>query len=199
MSDVLATTLDRVATLRAKDAFGRVGFDRGGVLFLTNVGYLLSAGGALLGRVHAGALRPSRHQKGAVKKRKRILICDDDAATLDLLQVILELEGYEVVRATNGEKALEIVGDENPDLIILNILMPALNGFETAERLKDNQATRDIPVMFLSTMATWPKNVIQRGEHLGVEAAMAKPFDPDVLLNVIERLLLFGTRGPRGH
>ena len=51
-----------------------------------------------------------------MKKRKRILICDDDAVTLDLLQVILELEGYEVVRAINGEKALEIVGDENPDL-----------------------------------------------------------------------------------
>lgn len=124
-----------------------------------------------------------------MKKRKRILICDDDAVTLDLLQVILELEGYEVVRAINGEKALEIVGDENPDLIILDILMPYLSGFETAERLKYNQATRDIPVMFLSTMATWPKNVIQRGEHLGVEASMAKPFDPDVLLNVIERLL----------
>lgn len=119
---------------------------------------------------------------------KRILICDDDGATLDILQVNLELEGYEVVRAIDGEQALEVAGNENPDLIILNIGMPRLDGLQTAERLKANQATQDIPVVFLSTKGDRP-DIIEKGQRLGVEASMGKPFDPSVLLNVIERLL----------
>ncbi len=118
---------------------------------------------------------------------KRILICDDDPVILRLLQVNLELEGYEVVLANNGEQALEVAQAENPDLIILDIMMPRLDGYQTAERLKGSPSTRDTPVIFLSARAQ--ASDIDRGRQFGVEEYLTKPFDPSDLLDVVERLI----------
>lgn len=118
---------------------------------------------------------------------KRILICDDDPAILRVLQVNLEVEGYETLLAHHGEEALEIANAEKPDLIILDIMMPRLDGYQTCERLKSSDETRHIPVVFLSAKAQ--ASDIEKGKAYGVEDYLTKPFDPDTLVETIERLL----------
>ena len=118
---------------------------------------------------------------------KRILICDDDPAILRVLQVNLEVEGYTTLLAHHGEEALEVAARENPDLIILDIMMPRLDGYQTCERLKQDDALKDIPVVFLSAKAQ--QSDIEKGKTYGVADYLTKPFDPDVLVSTIERLL----------
>ncbi|HET7483399.1 MAG TPA: response regulator [Actinomycetota bacterium] len=118
---------------------------------------------------------------------KRILICDDDPAILRVLQVNLEVEGYETLLAHHGEEALEIAAREHPDLVVLDIMMPRLDGYQTCERLKASADTRDIPVVFLSAKAQ--ESDIEKGKEYGVQAYLTKPFDPDTLVETIEQLL----------
>ncbi len=118
---------------------------------------------------------------------KRILICDDDPAILRVLQVNLEVEGYETLLAHHGEEALQIANAEKPDLIILDIMMPRLDGYETVERLKAADETKKIPVIFLSAKAQ--QSDIERGKAYGVEDYITKPFDPMDLIDTVERLL----------
>jgi CheY-like chemotaxis protein len=118
---------------------------------------------------------------------KKILICDDDPAILRVIQVNLEVEGYDVVTAHHGEEALEQAHAEHPDLIILDIMMPRLDGYETCERLKAADDTREIPIIFLSAKAQ--ASDIARGKSYGVDEYLTKPFDPTDLIDVVERLL----------
>ena len=118
---------------------------------------------------------------------KRILICDDDPVILRLLQVNLELEGYEVLLAHHGEEAIEVASQGNPDLIVLDIMMPRLDGYQTMQKLKAGESTSDIPVLFLSAKAQ--QSDIERGQEQGVAGYLTKPFDPSELLEVIENLL----------
>ena len=118
---------------------------------------------------------------------KRILICDDDPAILRVLEVNLEVEGYDVLLAHHGEEAYEVALAEHPDLIILDIMMPRLDGYQTCAKLKENDAVKDIPVVFLSAKAQ--QSDIDRGKAFGVADYLTKPFDPMDLLDVVERLL----------
>ena len=120
-------------------------------------------------------------------KKHRILICDDDPVILRLLQVNLELEGYEVLLAHHGEQAIEVASAELPDLIVLDIMMPRLDGYQTMQKLKAEENTVDIPVLFLSAKAQ--ESDIERGREQGVAGYLTKPFDPSELLEVIEKLL----------
>src|SRR6266542_2987266 len=97
---------------------------------------------------------------------KRILICDDDPVILRLLQVNLELEGYDVMSAHHGEEALELASKEVPDLVILDIMMPRLDGYQTAERLKSQESTKQVPIIFVSAKAQ--QSDIERGKSYGV-------------------------------
>ena len=118
---------------------------------------------------------------------KRVLICDDDPVILRLLEVNLELEGYDVISADNGESAIEAAREDKPDLIILDIMMPKLDGYETAARLKQDDGTKDIPVVFLSAKAQ--QSDIDKGKAFGVADYLTKPFDPNDLIDIVERLL----------
>lgn len=118
---------------------------------------------------------------------KRVLICDDDPVILRLLQVNLELEGYEVLSAHNGQEALDIASAEHPDLVILDIMMPKLDGYQTCERLKAGDDTKDIPVVFVSAKAQ--QSDIEKGKSYGVADYLTKPFDPTDLLEIVERLV----------
>jgi CheY-like chemotaxis protein len=118
---------------------------------------------------------------------KRILICDDDPVILRLLQVNLELEGFDVLLGHNGEEAVEIAQAEHPDLIILDIMMPRMDGYQACEKLKSLEDTRDIPVVFLSAKAQ--QSDIEKGKSFGVADYLTKPFDPNDLIDVLERLL----------
>lgn len=120
-------------------------------------------------------------------EEKRIVIADDDPVILRLIQVNLELEGYEVLTANNGEEAVDVATAERPDLIILDIMMPRLDGYQACERLKAADATKDIPVIFLSAKAQ--QGDIEKGRSFGVAAYLTKPFDPTELLEVVEQHL----------
>ena len=116
---------------------------------------------------------------------KRILIADDDPVILRLIQVNLELEGYQVLLANNGQEAVDTAIKETPDLVILDIMMPRLDGCQACEQLKASDATKDIPVIFLSAKAQ--QGDIEKGKSFGVVDYLTKPFDPSELLEVVER------------
>ena len=118
---------------------------------------------------------------------KRILICDDDPAILRVLEVNLEVEGYEPILAHHGEEAVAQALEHHPDLIILDIMMPRLDGYQTCARIKEEESTKDIPVIFLSAKAQ--QSDIDKGKSFGVVEYITKPFDPNDLLDTIERVL----------
>ena len=118
---------------------------------------------------------------------KTVLVADDDPVILRLIQVNLELEGYDVFLAQNGEEAVELARAEKPDLVILDIMMPRLDGYQACERLKADDETRDIPVVFLSAKAQ--QSDIEKGKAFGVEEYLTKPFDPNDLVETVDRLL----------
>jgi CheY-like chemotaxis protein len=117
----------------------------------------------------------------------RILVADDDPVILRLLQVNFNLEGFEVHTATRGEEALEKAREHLPDIILLDVMMPGVDGWEVCRRLKEDQATAAIPVIFLSARAQDQDR--RRGYELGVVAYVTKPFDPGELIEVVQRSL----------
>jgi CheY-like chemotaxis protein len=121
-----------------------------------------------------------------VPEAKKILICDDDPVILRLLQVNLEIEGYDVVVARHGEEAVTMALEETPDLVILDIMMPRMDGYEACAKIRSHEDTREVPVVFLSARAQ--QSDIDKGRAYGVSDYLTKPFDPTDLLEVIERL-----------
>ncbi len=109
----------------------------------------------------------------------RILIVDDSINNLELLRVELNDEGYEVNSATNGEQALQLATAEEPDLILLDMIMPGLNGYETCKRLKSKPATENIPVILLSALDE--SDAIVDGLKVGAQDYVAKPYDFRIL------------------
>jgi DNA-binding response OmpR family regulator len=116
-----------------------------------------------------------------------ILVADDDPVIVRLLQVNFKLEGYDVETAAHGEEALNKARDLRPALILLDVMMPGVDGWEVARRLKADDGTKDIPVLFLSARAQEEDR--RRGLELGVTEYVTKPFDPGELIGLVERCL----------
>lgn len=117
----------------------------------------------------------------------RILIADDDPVIIKLLQVNLEMEGYEVVTAEDGQVAVEKATAETPDLIILDIMMPRMDGWTARGELLKLPKVKDVPVIFLSARAQQAD--VRKGYEAGVAEYVTKPFDPIDLLEVVEKVL----------
>lgn len=117
----------------------------------------------------------------------RVLVVDDDPVIRGLLEVNLELEGYEVRLAVDGSDALAQVDAEHPDLVLLDIMMPGVDGWEVAQQLKGDERTAHIPVAFLTARAMGSD--VKRGTELGADAYVTKPFDPEELLELVDRLV----------
>ncbi len=109
----------------------------------------------------------------------KILIVDDEPFNLDYLEQELEDADYETLTAESGAQALEIVSAEKPDLILLDIMMPGMDGFAVLERLKSNPETRDIPVIVISASSSL--QYVVKGIELGAEDYLPKPFEPTLL------------------
>lgn len=118
---------------------------------------------------------------------KTVLVVDDDRVIQQLLVVNLELEGYDVETASDGEQALEKIASVKPDIVLLDIMMPKYDGWEVCRRAKADKATAGIPIIFLSARAQ--DLDVRRGIELGVAAYMTKPFDPLELMDVVKRVL----------
>ncbi len=116
----------------------------------------------------------------------RVLVVDDDDVIRQLITVNLELEGFEVATAVDGQDCLDTVKAVRPDVITLDIMMPRLDGWEAAGRLRADPDTADIKVVLLSARAQ--EADLARGSRIGVDAYLTKPFDPDELIEVVRRL-----------
>jgi two-component system alkaline phosphatase synthesis response regulator PhoP len=117
---------------------------------------------------------------------KKILAVDDEKHIVRLIQVNLERAGYEVVTASDGKEALDKVASEQPDLVVLDVMMPVMDGFETLRNLKANPATREIPVIMLTAKAQDAD--VFRGWQSGVDCYLTKPFNPMELLSFVKRI-----------
>lgn len=115
---------------------------------------------------------------------RNVLIVDDDPAIRKVLSTTLELEGYDIQVAVDGEEALVRVGELVPDLMILDVMMPKLNGFDLLERLRAEEPTSNIPVILLTARSSQEDQ--WEGWRRGVDYYMTKPFDVEDLLRFIE-------------
>ncbi|HVF11101.1 MAG TPA: response regulator [Abditibacteriaceae bacterium] len=117
---------------------------------------------------------------------KKILAVDDEKHIVRLVQVNLEKEGFEVVTAGNGREALEKVAADQPDLIVLDVMMPEMDGFEALKKLKEDPETASIPVIMLTAKAQ-DKDVFE-GWKSGADLYLTKPFNPQELITFIKRI-----------
>ncbi|WP_411075177.1 response regulator [Streptomyces sp. cmx-4-7] len=114
----------------------------------------------------------------------RVLVVDDNKVIRQLIRVNLELEGFEVVTAADGAECLDVVHRVRPDVVTLDVVMPRLDGIRTAERLRADPRTRDLPVAIISACGE-----VADGAAPGVDAFLAKPFEPAELVRVVRQLM----------
>lgn len=129
------------------------------------------------------------------EKKYKILLVDDEADIVTIVRMRLESSGYEVVTATDGKEALNIARTVVPDLIILDLMLPTMDGFHVARMLKYDAHYKNIPIIMLTAKAG--ADVRKTGEQVRVDAYMNKPFEAEKLLGKIGELL--AARNPGGH
>lgn len=118
---------------------------------------------------------------------EKILIIDDDATMVNLLSTVLEFEGYETRKALSGKEALESIDGDLPDIILLDIMMPGMDGFEVLARLRGDARTERLPVIML-TARTEDRDIFE-GWRRGADEYVTKPFDPRELVQAIKNVL----------
>ncbi len=119
---------------------------------------------------------------------KKILAVDDEPDILKVIIFRLKKEGYDVKTAIDGQMALDMIAEDRPDLILLDITLPLLNGLEVCRRIKADEYSKNVPVIFL-TASTASEGFKERSESAGAQGYMFKPFDYDELLNKIKEIL----------
>lgn len=118
---------------------------------------------------------------------KRVLIIDDDPHIVDSVSQYLELEGYITFKALSGPEGLEIALQEQPNIIVLDIMMPEMDGFQVMERLKGSEQLRQIPVIMLTAKGS--DNDVMLGWRSGVANYITKPFDLEELVHAMQLVL----------
>jgi DNA-binding response OmpR family regulator len=116
-----------------------------------------------------------------------VLAADDDEDILELVAFRLERSGYTVLRAHDGEQALALALERRPDLAVLDVMMPKLDGFELTRRLRDEDATRRMPIILLT--ARVQDSDVQRGFEAGADDYLRKPFSPQELRARVQAIL----------
>jgi len=119
--------------------------------------------------------------------RGKILIVEDDRDIVEMVEYNLKQEGYTTIHAYNGEKGIELAGEEKPDLIILDLMLPAIDGFEVCRTLKQQHPTANIPIIILSAKSRETDKVV--GLELGADDYITKPFSPRELVARIRAVL----------
>lgn len=114
-----------------------------------------------------------------------MLVVDDDPDILEALAEILEVEGFEIRRARNGQEALERLGPPSPQLILLDLMMPVMDGWEFAQKLRQRSDARAIPIIVLSA----DRNVGSKAREIGAVGHLAKPFELNELLHLVRSSL----------
>ena len=118
--------------------------------------------------------------------KKRLLLVDDEADLVDMIKFRLEANGYEVLVANDGAQALETARKERPDLIILDLMLPKMDGYKVCGLLKKDARYAGMPIILFSAKAQEDDKKL--GQELGADAYISKPFEPEVLLAKIKEL-----------
>ena len=132
---------------------------------------------------------------GRTEPAARVLLVDDESAIRTICRVNLESDGLTVVEAADGREALERVREQQPELVLLDVMMPGIDGWEVARELGAAKATRDIPVVFLSARAA--REDRERAQELGAVGYIVKPFDPLSLSGVVRDVIARIRHGER--
>jgi two-component system alkaline phosphatase synthesis response regulator PhoP len=119
--------------------------------------------------------------------KKRILIVDDEEDILIVLKFRLEANNYEVLTASDGQEGLNKARTEKPDLIILDLMLPKLDGYKVCRMLKFDENYKAIPIVMFTARAQ--KKDEELGKEMGADAYVTKPFEPEILLEKIQQLL----------
>ncbi len=119
-------------------------------------------------------------------KKYKILAVDDEPHIRRLVQVNLERHGYEVITATDGKDALEKIATEKPDLVVCDVMMPYMDGFEVLQTLRKNAETRELPVIMLTAKAQDAD--VFKGWQSGADLYLTKPFNPMELISFVKRI-----------
>src|SRR5574344_943328 len=117
----------------------------------------------------------------------KIIVIDDDKAINELIKISLELNGYDVINALDGIRGFALIKQEMPDLIILDVMMPEIDGYTVAKYVRENEETKDIPILMLTAL-----NMIQdkvKGFDIGIDDYLVKPFEMEELLARVKALL----------
>ncbi|HKL48522.1 MAG TPA: response regulator [Desulfuromonadales bacterium] len=122
--------------------------------------------------------------------KKKILVVEDEESLLKLESILLTSKGYEVQGVTNGQAALDAIAEEKPDLVLLDIMLPEMDGFEVCRRIKENPQTKDLPVVMLTAKKS--REDMARGQQVGADWYITKPFKS---VNVIETIQRFLNKG----
>jgi len=121
------------------------------------------------------------------KKKTRILVVDDEPDIVTLVKSRLEANGYEVVSAYNGKDGIEKAEEAQPDMILLDLMMPIMDGYEAGQKLKENPKTKEIPIILFTAAAA--EEVAKKGaETIDAIDYVVKPFDDAALLFLINRI-----------
>ncbi len=118
---------------------------------------------------------------------KKVLVVDDEIHIIHVVAIKLRSNGFEVVTASNGAQAYELACSENPDLIVTDFQMPVMDGFELVKKLRQNEQTKDIPVIMLTARSFSIEQ--EQKEQLKISDCLGKPFSPKELLKKIEDIL----------
>jgi DNA-binding response OmpR family regulator len=116
-----------------------------------------------------------------------VLAADDDEDILELVRIVLEEDGYEVVTAPDGKKAIEMAAELTPDLCVFDVMMPKMDGCEATRRMRADDRMREIPILLLSARTQW--EAVMQGKEAGADEYITKPFVPDDLQRSVRSLL----------
>jgi DNA-binding response OmpR family regulator len=117
---------------------------------------------------------------------KKILVVDDEAQLVDMVKMRLEANGYDVITAYNGQEGLDKARRESPDLIILDLMLPKIDGYKVCRMLKFDEKYKNIPIILFTARAQQEDEKL--GKEVGADAYITKPFEPQVLLEKIKQL-----------
>ena len=123
------------------------------------------------------------------EEQARCVVCvEDEPEMIDLIRLILSRKGFEVIGADGGKKGLEAIREQKPDLVLLDLMMPDMDGWEVYQQMKADKATREIPVIVVTAKAQSIDKVL--GLHIAkVDDYISKPFSPQELLDSVEQVL----------
>jgi len=122
-----------------------------------------------------------------VQNMSRVLVIDDETVVGTILRYAFEAEGHETVTADGGRAGIQIAHTEHPDAIVLDLMMPAVNGYDVLEVLRDEDDTREVPILVLTAVTT--RREKERCLSEGADMVMTKPFDPQDVAKAVDALL----------